>query len=137
MIINKYEHIIRRFETYYPNLYARAVDWWATGRMSIAVKLNDGVVYDYDSLDDSIRRISGRECVSDESDFRKTFGSNLQKMLPVSGLTKGELAEKVGITNAMLSRYIRGNSTPSIFVANKIANVLNCRLDAFLDDTYD
>lgn len=136
MFIDKYERTLRQFETYYPNLYTRAIDWWASGRMSVAIKLNDGTVYDYDPLDNSIRRVSNIEHDIDETEFRKIFGSNLQKMLPYSGLTKGELAEKVGITSTMLSRYIRGNATPNMFIASKIASILNCTLDEFLDNTY-
>ena len=136
MNANKYERTLQQFKTYYPNLYNKAVDWWASGRMSVAIRLTNGDIYDYDPLDNSLRRISDDEHRCDENEFRKTFGSNLQKMLPYSGLTKGELAEKVGITNTMLSRYIRGNATPSMFIASKIADVLNCTLDEFLDDTY-
>ena len=137
MIRDKYERTLKQFEIYYPGLYARAVDWWASGRASITVKLDDDIAYDYDPMDNSIRRIyigeTGRD---DDILVRKDFGANLQKMIPYSGLSKGELAEQVGITNAMLSRYIRGNSIPSVTIAYKIARALGCTGDELFNNTY-
>lgn len=135
MIRDKYERTLKQFEIYYPSLYEQTVDWWATGRLSIAVKLDDGSIYDYDPMDNSFRHACDEPFVDDDV-LRKAFGANLQKMIPFSGLSKGELAEKAGITNAMLSRYIRGNSTPSVVIASKLASALNCSLDELFDHTY-
>lgn len=135
MIRDKYERTLKKFETYYPNLYDRVDDWWATGRMSIAVKLNNGDVYDYDPIDDSIRPVYLDEDV-DETVMRKVFGNNIQKMLPFSGMTKTELAEKVGVSNVMMSRYIQGKSVPSAIVAKRIARALGCGLNELFDETY-
>lgn len=137
MIRDKYERTLKQFETYYPRLCDRTIDWWASGRMSITVKLDNGVLYDYDPMDNSIRQVYvGDVGEADETVFRKDFGANLQKMIPYSGLSKSELAAKVGITNAMLSRYIRGNSTPSVTIAYKIARALGCLVDELFADTY-
>ena len=136
MIKDKYERTLKQFETYYPRLYELAVDWWATGRTSIAVKLFDGTVYDYDPMDDSIRKITTADYNANEDDMRKAFGCNLQKMIPFSGLSKSEIAERAGITNAMLSRYIRGNSVPSVLIASRIARILHCTVDELFDHTY-
>lgn len=134
MLQNKYETVLRKFEMYYPRYYAQAVDWWGSGRMSIMVRLEDGTVYDYDPMDNSIRLISNYS--SNENSMRKAFGINLQKMIPFSGLTKGELAEQAGITSAMLSRYIKGTSTPNVVIARRLANILGCSVDELFDNTY-
>lgn len=135
MVRDKYERTIKQFELYYPRYYDRAIDWWPSGRLSIMIKLDDGDIYDYNPLDDSIRLVSN--CTNNEDVLRKSFGINLQKMIPFSGLSKGELAEKAGITNAMLSRYIRGNSMPNVILARRLANILGCTLDELFDRTYD
>lgn len=137
MIHDKYERTLKQFEMYYPRYYERAVDWWSSGRMSIMIKLDDGNIYDYDPMDNSIRLVPDNRCDSSEDSARKSFGINLQKMIPFSGLSKGELAEKAGITNAMLSRYIRGNSMPNVIVAHRLATILGCTLDELFDRTYD
>lgn len=135
MIRDKYERTLDHFKRQYPSFYERAVDWWATGRMSIAIKLNDGVVYDYDPMDDSLRQVAFDVDI-DNDVARKIFGNNVQKMLPFSGLTKSELADKAGVSSVMLSKYIRGTSIPSVVIARKIASALGCTIDELFDDTY-
>lgn len=132
---DKYTNTLRQFEMYYPNLHEKAVDWKPSGRTSVIVKILDGCMYEYDSMDNSIRQIrTNTYPIEDDILTRKEFGMNLQKMIPLSGLNKSELAEKVGITNAMLSRYIRGNSTPNVVTARKLANALGCTIDELFDD---
>lgn len=137
MVRDKYEKILNQFELYYPNFYEQAVDWWASGRASIGVKLNDGSVLDYNHFDNSIRFIQINTYIEDDEESRKkAFGHNLQKMIPFTGMTKGEIAEKLGITNAMLSRYLRGTTMPSADKAHQIARLIGCSTDELFDDTY-
>lgn len=136
MIRDKYERLLEQFELYYPSLYERSVDWWASGRLSITIKLDDDSMFEYDSLDNSIRQVYFNDSGIDETIVRKTFGNNLQKMLPFSGMNQQELADKVEVSRVMLSKYIRGKSVPSVIVARKIANALGCTVDELFDDTY-
>lgn len=136
MIRDKYERLLEQFELYYPSIYERAVDWWASGRLSITIKLDDDSMFEYDSLDNSIRQVYFNDSGIDETIIRKTFGNNLQKMLPFSGMNQQELADKVEVSRVMLSKYIRGKSVPSVIVARKIANALGCTVDELFDDTY-
>ena len=136
MVKDKYEQILNRFELYYPNYYNRAIDWWASGRSTIAVRLDTNEKIEYNSYDDSIRWIRTDEYTDNEERRRRAFGHNLEKMIPYTGMSKGELAEKLGITNAMLSRYIRGTSMPSADKAHQIARLIGCSTDEFFDDTY-
>lgn len=136
MLKDKYQKILEQFEIYYPSLYEQTVDWWASGRMFISVKIRDGNMFEFNPMDNSIRRIRTKEYIEDETVRRKAFGSNLEKMVPLSGLTKSELAEKLGITNAMMSRYIRGTSMPSVDKAFQIANAIGCKIEELFDGTY-
>lgn len=133
---NKYEEILNQFEMYYPSFYNQAVDWWASGRMTIGVKLDNGDVLDYNHVDNTIRWVRTGADERDEESIRKAFGHNLEKFIPFTGLSKGELATKLGITNAMLSRYIKGNSMPSVDKAHQIARIIGCSTDELFDDTY-
>lgn len=135
MIGDKYASTLKQFELYYPKLYERAVDWRSSGPISVIVELSDGTAYDYDPMDNSIRQVINNGFYADDDMSRRAFGANLQKMIPYSGLNKSEFAEKVGITNAMLSRYIRGNSTPSVLTARKIAIALGCTVEELFDDS--
>jgi transcriptional regulator with XRE-family HTH domain len=44
-------------------------------------------------------------------------------------ISQGELAEKVGIHNNVLGRYERGEATPSVDMAAKLAEALEVSLD--------
>lgn len=128
MIKDKYEDLLRNFELYYPKLYSQAIDWWVSGRMSIMVRLEDGNTYEYDRSDDSIRLLRTGPDRSDES-VAKDFGCNLRKFITLSGMTQKDICERLGITNAMLSRYIHGTSMPSAGKAYRLANLLGCTVD--------
>lgn len=136
MIRNKYEKILDQFELYYPSLYEQSIDWWASGRRTISVRLQDQTVFEYNHVDNTIRRIRINDYSEDESVRRKAFGQNLMKIISGCGISQNELAEKIGITNAMLSRYIHGTSMPSADKAHMIANAIGCTMDELFDDTY-
>lgn len=136
MILDKYQKILEQFGRYYPSLYEQTVDWWASGRTFIFVRLDDGSVFEFNSIDNSIRRIRVNEYDEDDTARRKAFGANLEKLIPLSGMTKGELAENLGITNAMMTRYLKGTSMPSAVKAYQLASALGCRVDDLFDDTY-
>jgi DNA-binding XRE family transcriptional regulator len=133
MVLDKYNGILEQFRQYYPTLYDRAVDWWSSGRRFIIVRLADGSEFEFNPTDNSLRRLYTNECEEDEEFRRKAFGANLEKMIPLSGLSKGELAEKLGITPAMLTRYLKGTSMPSVVKAQQIASVIGCRIEDLFD----
>ena len=54
------------------------------------------------------------------------FGSKLQAAIRASGYSQSEVAEKLGITEAMLSRYIHGISIPSTYRTCQLADVVGC-----------
>ena len=136
MIKDKYEKLLSQFEICYPDFYRQAIDWWASGRMSIGVKLSNGDILDYDSVENTIRWVRTLNDEMDEDRRRLAFSRNLQKMIPFTGLSKGELAERLGITNAMLSRYLKGTNVPSVDKAYQIARFVGCTVDELFDETY-
>ena len=60
------------------------------------------------------------------------LGGRIADLLKQSGLTQRELADKVGITEVSLSRYISGNRTPKGPVIANIANALHTTSDYLL-----
>jgi transcriptional regulator with XRE-family HTH domain len=64
------------------------------------------------------------------------LGANLRKIIPICGITQKDLATKLGITNAMLSRYIHGTAVPSAAKLHRIAKALGCTMDELFDGTY-
>ena len=53
--------------------------------------------------------------------------------MKMKGCGQPELAERTGLSTAMISKYMRGLATPSITNLEKIAYALNCSRDELLD----
>ena len=134
MLKGKYERIVEQFELYYTSLFEHTVDWWPSGRLCITVKLDDGLMFEFDSHDNSIRRIRVNDYSRDVDSLRKDIGYNIQKAIQTKGMPQNDVAEKSGITQAMLSRYIHGKSTPSVDKLCCIASVLGCRVSDLLGE---
>lgn len=62
-----------------------------------------------------------------------TMGERLKELIDKKGISQKELAEKVGCTNAAISRYIKGNRVPRAGVLTKIAIVLDTTSDYLLE----
>ena len=60
------------------------------------------------------------------------FNERLQQAILRSGMTQKELAEKVGITEAAVSHYLKGDRMPRSAVAVKLADVLNMSVDELM-----
>lgn len=61
------------------------------------------------------------------------FGGKVTMLLKKNNMVQKELAGRVGITEASLSRYISGNRTPKGPVIANIANVLHTTTDYLLN----
>lgn len=136
LVRDKYEQILQDYEMCHPYFYEQTVDWWASGKMTIAVELKNGNLYEFDNLDKTLRCLRSKNCNVDEDILNREFGANVRKNIPLTGKTQKELCEEIGITNAMLSRYIHGNSAPSAAKAYKIAKAIGCTMDELFDETY-
>ena len=136
MIRDKYEIILRDFEMCHPHFYERTVDWWASGKMSIVVEMDNGTRYEFDRMDGTLRRLRDKDLELDEDILSKELCANLRKNIPLTGKTQADICEELGITKAALSRYINGNSSPSATRLFRIARVIGCTMDELFDETY-
>jgi transcriptional regulator with XRE-family HTH domain len=59
----------------------------------------------------------------------RTFGARLHEIRRQRGWSQTELAAKVDTSGPIIGRYERGDMTPSIDMARKIADVLGVTLD--------
>lgn len=58
-----------------------------------------------------------------------TMGKQLRQLRENSGLTQPELAEKLGVKQAMISRMENDTKVPPLLLAIQIADVFDCSLD--------
>lgn len=60
------------------------------------------------------------------------FGEKVVALLNKNNMAQKELADRVGITEVSMSRYIRGHKTPKGTVISNIANALHTTTDYLL-----
>lgn len=129
---SSFELILDQFRMYYPSLYNQGVDWWKSGPYHITVLLNDNSRVEFDSSENTIRWVSKIDHSVDNDILRKEIGRNIRKFIVYKGMNQQDVAERAGITQAMLSRYINGTSMPGIDKLHNIASVLGCHVDDLL-----
>lgn len=67
-----------------------------------------------------------------ELELLELFSRNLKRMMKEDHMKEEYLADEIGISRSMVSRYVNGQSMPSFLTVVKIADVLFCSLDEFL-----
>lgn len=134
MLNEKYNRMLEKFGLYYPDLHRQAVDWWPSGRLCISVRLEDDYIFEFNSVNNTIRRIESNSSKVDDDTLRKEIGHNIQKLIQTRSISQSTIASECGITPAMLSRYIHGTSLPGVDKVYALANVLGCRITDILGD---
>lgn len=66
------------------------------------------------------------------SDEDKAFGNRLLALRKQQGWSQPELGKKIGTSGAIIGRYERGEITPSIGVAKKLADAFGVTLDSLV-----
>ena len=67
-----------------------------------------------------------------QDEYSKAFGKYLKSLLDEKGMMQKDLAKKAGITEAALSRYVRGERTPRIPQAYRMACVLGIDMNTLI-----
>lgn len=131
-----FEPIFEEMELYFPFLVEQMVDWYPSGQMEVTVKLKDGRKIAYSSITKGIRTVrtaDGDFENIDEDQWRDSFRMRLYKKLYVSNMSQEELADKVGISTRMISRYMVGKATPSAHTVYRLAKALGCTVSELTD----
>lgn len=71
-----------------------------------------------------------------EEQEKKEFAYKLRSLMNRNRVTQEQLSESLNTTQAMISRYVRGETIPSVIVLRKIAKILNCSMDDFFYKEY-
>ena len=69
--------------------------------------------------------------LTDEQE-KRAFGLRLQRIMDKKWISQGELAEMVGTSQQVISLYVKGQRSPNLLMAKKIATVLGCKVDDLL-----
>lgn len=122
-----YRFIYDEFKLYWPQYVEKVVRWEYSDLLEIAIYLDDGsiMLYDFITKYTTLRVIYEDEEVSKEQ-WIKEFSYNLNRRIIYSGLSQGEIADMIGVTQASISKYTSGNQLPSIYITMCLADILNC-----------
>jgi DNA-binding XRE family transcriptional regulator len=137
--IDKWDRIFEEFTMYYPSISRDTVDWYPSGQYEVTAKLSDGSRLAYDGLSRTMRYIGKRDSLRNvslpEDEWRREFSRKLKKKMDQSSLKQSELAQIIGVSTQIVSRYMNGKSTPSSYTMSRIARVLGCTVSDLLDFT--
>ena len=121
----------RKFETYFPH-FGEILSERRIGPSETLYTLKDGRKVIYDEVDDVITVYQKHDKDMDilpEEDWKKEFARILKRTIHLSGMTQGEFADKIGISQSTISKYIKRESIPSAYVLKTMARVLKLDLD--------
>lgn len=118
------------FQRQFPYIAAKVVHHHAESPLDLVVELGNGERYIFDDEMQSIRQLPATPDL-DELSFKKEFRVRLRKLMDRNGISQAELADRTGIHEVTISRYLTGRSIPSFYAIDKIAKALGCSADAF------
>ena len=134
-----YEEMFEAFGRKCPGWYEESDGYRPKHANAIRVKLKNGDQVDYNIRTDSYRyrhadtsdnvkpnTITDEEC-------RDAFAYNLSDIMKTRGFGQAALAEKTGLSKAMISKYINKQSTPTLTNLMKIAYALDCEPEELMD----
>ena len=128
-MLEKYSRMVQDYKTWFPSLYEKTVECKPCSKYSILVELDDGSRMEYDGIHNTVRDVT-KHYVSDqqvnEEDWRKEFGHRLRQAMAARGINQEALSDISGISRQMLTRYVRGHSTPSGYNLTRLSEILKC-----------
>ena len=128
----------RKFETYFPH-FGEILSERRIGPSETLYALKDGRKVIYDEVDDVITVYQKHDKDMDilpEEDWKKEFARILKRTIHLSGMTQGEFADRIVISQSTISKYMRRQSIPSAYVLKTMARVLKLDLDYLCNFDY-
>ena len=114
---------------WFSHVYNDAVEYVITEN-DILIRTYDNRLYAYPNIDSSQMILVTYDLDNiTEEEQRKEFGRQLYSRLRLRGMMQNELADICGISQTAISYYMNGKKMPTILLANKIAQALDCATD--------
>lgn len=121
--------IYDNFEAYHSGFASHAVEYFEKNEDELIIRLDDGRMMSYYDPERTIRFLHSDPYNMTELEFRKEFSRRLRRMMWKKGINQMTLAEEADISEVSLSHYMTGKTTPSFYVIDRIAKVLDCSTD--------
>lgn len=129
MSMNKW--LQRNFEMYFPFKQENIDNYHANGDFEVIIKMKDGTNISYDDVEKSFRRLPKDSSHMSKEECLNEFGVRLRKVMCRKGISQLELSNITGIQQSILSDYMNGKKSPTLYKLDKIARALDCSVDEF------
>ena len=135
-MLNKqyYEECFEDFKRRWPREASEAIGYRPKSEHAIRITLRDGKQLDYNMRAKGTLRfvdayVPGSALEFTEEYCRSIFANNLSERMAVKGYGQATLAEQTGLSQAVISKYLKKLSTPTMSAVRKIAYVLDCTIE--------
>jgi DNA-binding phage protein len=133
-----YETCFEDFKKRWPVAAEDAVEYRPKGEYAIRITMRDGRQLDYNMRAKGSLRYVDTVDICGASEFtdeycRAIFSNNLSERMAVKGYGQATLAKETGLSQAVISKYLKKQSTPTISAVRRIAHVLDCSVDDLMD----
>lgn len=135
------ERVISEFKMWYPTFYERAEFITTVGYHLVLAALDDGTKVEFCSLDNTLRDVTRTYDTDfndnmDDEEYRKEFSIRLKTLLHDRGIKQEDLADTIGVSRQIMSRYINGKSMPKVYIIRRMSRVLDCDIRDLIDFDY-
>lgn len=113
----------------YPHVTERMVDAYQDDQYGWILVLEDGTKLLYDFISLRVRALPSDPANMSEEEYAEQFSFRLRRMMTVRGITQCDLADMIGKSQGIISRYTRGESLPMTYTLYQIARALDCSVD--------
>ena len=123
--------VYRWYSMYCKEYAKRTVDCEVNPRTGFLIAiLDDGSHVEFDICDKTARYIPNDYADSlDDEYYKNEFSYKLRYIMRCRCISREKLSEMTGISYGQISKYINGQTEPSIYKVMKIARALDCSLD--------
>ena len=103
----------------------------------VIFELTNGTRILYDMIDNYIIHVGYPELdhVTDEM-WKREFTRRLKKMTAINGYFMKDLAERIGISEHMMSHYVTGKQIPNGYLIKRMSEELGCSIEYLTNFDY-
>lgn len=133
-----YEECFEDFKRRWPREADDAVGYRPKSEYAIRITMGDGSQLDYNMrANGTLRRVNtyipGSALEFTEEYCRSNFANNLSERMAVLGYGQADIAEQTGLSQSVISKYLKKQSTPTMSAIQRIAHVLDCAVEDLMD----
>lgn len=111
----------------YPDLAEDILDWYPSAQYEITIKLTGDRRYAFNMSGGLYLIYDGEENLNiSDDEWKRIFSRKLYDRMCIIHITQEQLAEEIGVSQVMVSKYMNGKAIPSCTTLRRIARALRC-----------